>query len=188
MQSNGGLKMKRFGWIANALTVSRIFLSLLLPLLTSLQTSFLIIYALCGVTDALDGFVARKTQTQSKLGARLDSLADFVLITALIISLYPVIHLPQGAAAWILAIAATRIAAAIISWMKHRIFAFLHTYSNKLTGILIFLFPFLITVLSPAVPIWIICGAATISAVEELLIQVSSKTLNLDRKSIFSKA
>ncbi len=179
--------MKRSGWIANALTVSRIFLSLLLPLLAPMQAAFLAVYAVCGATDALDGFVARKTHTQSKLGARLDSLADFVLITAMVIALYPVIHLPQGTIVWILTIAAVRIAAAVVSFLKYKTFASLHTYSNKLTGFLIFLFPFLIPVLAPSVPIWILCGAATLSAAEELLIQISSKVLNLDRKSIFSK-
>jgi CDP-diacylglycerol--glycerol-3-phosphate 3-phosphatidyltransferase len=179
--------MKRYGWIANALTVSRIFLSILLLFLKPLQSTFLAVYAVCGVTDALDGFAARKTNTQSKLGARLDSLADFIMIAAIIISLYPVIHLPQGSIVWILAIAAIRVAAAIVSWVKHRTFASVHTYLNKLTGFLIFLFPFLIPVLAALVPVWIVCGTASLSALEELLIQISSKTLNLDRKSIFIK-
>lgn len=178
---------KRLGWIANALTASRILLSFLLPFLAPVQTAFLLVYAFCGVTDALDGFVARKTHSQSKLGARLDSLADFVMIVSVIISLYPIIHIPQGAVVWILAIAVIRIAAATVSWVKHQVFASIHTLANKLTGFLIFLFPFLITFLVPAVPVWIVCAAATVSAVEELLIQVSSKTLNLDRKSIISK-
>lgn len=179
--------MKRPGWIANALTMSRIFLSLLLPLLAPLQMPFLFVYAVCGITDALDGFVARRTHTQSKMGARLDSLADLLMIAAVIISLYPVILLPQGAAVCILAVAAIRIAAANVCWVRHHVLASLHTYSNKLTGLLIFLFPFMITVITPAVPVWIICGAAAVSAVEELLIQIRSKLLNLDRKSIFSK-
>jgi phosphatidylglycerophosphate synthase len=179
--------MKRYGWIANSLTVSRIFLSLLLPFLAPLQTAFLLIYAACGITDALDGFVARKTHTQSKLGARLDSLADLVMIVAIIISLYPVIQLPQGAVVWIFVIAALRIAAATVSWVRHKTFTSLHTYSNKLIGFLIFLLPFMIPVFASSVPIWILCGVATLSAMEELIIQLRSTTLNLDRKSIFSK-
>jgi CDP-diacylglycerol--glycerol-3-phosphate 3-phosphatidyltransferase len=178
---------RRTGWIANALTISRIFLSLLLPFLKPMQTAFMIVYAVCGATDALDGFAARKTHTQSSLGARLDSLADIIMIAAIILSLYPVIRLPQGAVILIPAIAAIRIASATVSRVKHKAFASLHTYANKLTGFLIFLFPFLIMVLKPAIAVWIICGAAALSAAEELLIQTSSKTLNLDRKSFFSK-
>ena len=179
--------MKRSGWIANALTVSRILLSFLLPFLTPLKTPFLLVYAVCGITDALDGFIARRTHTISKLGARLDSLADLVLIASIIISLYPVILFPPGTIVWILVIATIRIAAAAVSRVKFKTFASLHTYLNKMTGLLIFLFPFMIPVFSAALPIWIICGAATVSAVEELLIQTTSKSLNLDRKSIFSK-
>jgi CDP-diacylglycerol--glycerol-3-phosphate 3-phosphatidyltransferase len=37
---------------------------------------FLTLYALCGLTDVADGIVARKTNTQSKTGARLDTIAD----------------------------------------------------------------------------------------------------------------
>ena len=175
------------GMSANALTISRILLSLALPFLAPLKAAFLAVYAVCGITDALDGFVARKTHTQSKLGARLDSLADLVLIAALVVSLYPVIQLPQGAVVWIPAIAGIRLAAAGICFVKHGTFASVHTYANKLTGLLIFLFPFLVLILAPKVPVWILCVAATLSAVEELLIQISAKSLNLDRKSIFSK-
>jgi CDP-diacylglycerol---glycerol-3-phosphate 3-phosphatidyltransferase len=178
--------MKKPGWIANALTVSRIFLSLLLLFLAPLHTAFLAVYAVCGVTDALDGFVARKTHTQSKLGARLDSLADFVLITAMAAALFPVIHLPKGAYICILFIAAIRLAAAAVSRLRHKTFAFLHTYLNKLTGFLIFLFPFLIPVFAAEISVWIVCGAAALSAVEELLIQIVSTSLNLNRKSIIS--
>ena len=33
----------------------------------------------CGLTDMIDGTVARKTGSDSKFGARLDTVADFVL-------------------------------------------------------------------------------------------------------------
>jgi len=180
------MKMKRFGWVANALTVLRIILSISLPFLPPLQTSFMLVYAVCGITDALDGVIARKTHTQSKLGARLDSVADFILVTAMIISLYPVVMLPKGAIAWTAVIAAIRFLAAGVSFVKHRTFALLHTYANKATGFLLFLVPFFLPILAPAVLVWILLSVASLSAIEELLIQISAKTLNLDRISIFS--
>ncbi len=179
--------MKRPGLIANALTVLRIVLSMMLPFLKPLQTAFLLLYAVCGATDVLDGYIARKTHSQSNLGAKLDSIADLVLMAALTVSLYPVIRLPAGAVVWILAIAAIRLAAALVSWSKHKAFASLHTWGNKLTGLLIFLFPFFAKILEPAVPVWVLCGAATLSAVEELMIQMASSTLDLNRKGIFAK-
>lgn len=47
--------------MANILTISRIFLSVLLMCTHPLSCSFYILYVLCGLTDAVDGFVARKT-------------------------------------------------------------------------------------------------------------------------------
>ncbi len=179
--------MKQPGWVANALTILRIVLSISLPFLPRLQTPFMLVYAVCGITDALDGVIARKTHTQSRLGARLDSAADFVLVMAMIVSLYPVVVLPPGAIVWIAVIAAIRISAAGVSYVKHGVFASLHTYANKATGFLIFLFPFFILIFAPAALLWILFSAATLSAIEELLMQINGKILNLDRKSLFSK-
>lgn len=36
----------------------------------------MVLYSLCGVTDVLDGFLARKLHTESKAGEWLDSFAD----------------------------------------------------------------------------------------------------------------
>lgn len=179
--------MKRYGWSANALTTLRIILSIFLPFLPPLQTAFMLVYAVCGITDIFDGFVARKTHTQSKLGAKLDSLADFTLAAAMITSLYPVVKLPAGIIVWILVIACIRFAAAGVALSKYKTVASLHTYANKMTGLLIFLIPFFMPVITTTLLIWILCGIATLSAIEELLIQISSKTLNLNRKSIFAK-
>ena len=44
--------------------------------------AFYVFYIVAGVSDMLDGFVARKTDTVSKLGARLDTMADFVDLSA----------------------------------------------------------------------------------------------------------
>jgi CDP-diacylglycerol--glycerol-3-phosphate 3-phosphatidyltransferase len=179
--------MKQSRWIANALTVSRIILSLLLLFLVPLGTAFLTVYAVCGVTDILDGFIARKMHAQSNLGAKLDSIADFVLAAAMIIVLYPMIILVPGAFVWIVFIAAIRIVSALVAYVKYKAFASLHTYANKLTGLLIFLFPFFMDRYALAAHVWILCGVATLSAMEELIIQIRSTKLNLDRKSIFSK-
>ncbi len=179
--------VKRLGLLANALTVSRIVLSILLPFLPPLETSFLVVYAVCGATDVLDGMLARKANAQSRLGARLDSAADFVLAAAMLFSLYPVVKVPWEVLFFIAVIAGIRLASAAVSRMKYRTFASLHTYANKLTGILLFLFPFSLKVWKPLVSVWILCGVAALSATEELLIQVRSKSLDLDRKSIFSK-
>ena len=71
--------------LANLITFSRIFLIIPVIYLTSLeQVEFnflaLICFLLAGLTDYLDGYVARKTNTESSLGALLDLLADKLLV------------------------------------------------------------------------------------------------------------
>jgi cardiolipin synthase len=55
------------------------------------------IFLLAGVTDALDGLVARLTGQRSSLGAFLDPMADKLLMTAafVVLSLPPMASLPQ---------------------------------------------------------------------------------------------
>ena len=71
--------------MANFLTVSRIFLILPVLYLVSDQSSFsnwiaLILFIVAGITDHLDGYIARKTGTASALGGLLDLIADKLLI------------------------------------------------------------------------------------------------------------
>jgi len=70
---------------ANLITFSRIFLIIPVIFFTSLEKvefNFLalICFLIAGLTDYLDGYVARKTNTQSPLGALLDLLADKLLV------------------------------------------------------------------------------------------------------------
>ena len=72
--------------IANIITVSRILFSLAMILFPPSSVPFAVLYLLCGATDVLDGFVARKLHTESENGAMLDSAADL---------LFAVVYYPQ---------------------------------------------------------------------------------------------
>ena len=70
---------------ASLITCSRIFLIIPVIYLTSFEKvefNFLALmcFLLAGLTDYLDGYVARKTNTESPLGALLDLLADKLLV------------------------------------------------------------------------------------------------------------
>jgi CDP-diacylglycerol--glycerol-3-phosphate 3-phosphatidyltransferase len=74
---------------ANLITISRIFLILPVLLLVSEEKNFsnwlaLILFVLAGITDHLDGYIARKTGTVSPLGALLDLAADKLLVVIVI--------------------------------------------------------------------------------------------------------
>lgn len=75
--------------IANVLSISRILLAplILLSLLNYSKLTFFILLGIAGLTDALDGYFARKFNQVTKLGIVLDSVADKILIILLFIGL-----------------------------------------------------------------------------------------------------
>ncbi|MBU3128709.1 CDP-alcohol phosphatidyltransferase family protein [Clostridium tagluense] len=173
--------------IPNCISFSRIIFSLILIFVTPLSLAFYGIYIICGFSDIMDGFIARKTVTTSILGAKLDSMADMIMTGVLLFVLYPIVNPTTETVIWIISIAIIRLASMVIALKKYKTFASLHTYGNKITGIVLFIFPILLPYVHRNVLMYIICAVASISAIEELLIQLSSSQLNLNKQSIFEK-
>ena len=75
--------------IANQLTIVRMgMIPLLITLILSNHPAWaLLVFILAGLTDALDGIIARHYEQSSELGAFLDPMADKLLMTALFIVL-----------------------------------------------------------------------------------------------------
>ena len=119
------------------------------------------------MTDMLDGFLARQWGVETKFGASLDSLADFIFVLAIGYKLFPWLKLP--AALWMMMglIAMVKIVNAISAYViKHRI-EFLHTKANKLTGFLLFIGVMTIGQ-SYFVPVaWVIACIALFAAIQE---------------------
>jgi len=152
-----------------------------------LESCFFLIYVLCGLSDILDGYIARKTNTTSKLGERLDSIGDLIMVIILTVMLYPIIKFTFFQILWILGIVLIRVISIIIIFLKFKTFAILHTYANKMTGLLLFVLIPLLAFVDPNILIYITCIAGSYSAIEELTIHLSSDCLEGNRKSIFSK-
>ena len=156
--------MKR---IPNLLSMSRIALCLPLLLVDAMTMPFWVLYVIAGTTDMLDGFLARQWGVESKFGARLDSLADFVFVLAVGYKLFPLLKLP--ATLWMMTglIALVKIINAICSYVvKHRI-EYLHTKANKVTGFLLFIGVMTIGQ-SYFVPVaWMISCIALFAAIQE---------------------
>lgn len=171
--------------IPNLLTLLRILGAAALLFLAPLKPPFLAVYVCCAISDILDGFLARRWKVASPPGAFLDSVADFLLTAVLLYVFIPYYSWPGWILIWIASIALIRCSALSVCWVRFRQFAFLHTVSNKITGIALFCFPFLLLVLGPNVTAGSLCGIASISALEELFIQIVSKQLNRDIPSIF---
>mgnify|MGYP001594662464 CR=1 FL=1 len=173
--------------IPNCISFSRIILSLILIFVKPLSIAFYVIYILCGFSDVLDGFIARKTKTTSTLGAKLDSLADMIMAFVLLFILYPIVNPSTKIILWIISIAIIRLASMLVALKKYKTFASIHTCGNKLTGIVLFIFPILLPYIHTGVLMFILCTVASISAIEELLMQLTSSQLQLNKQSIFEK-
>lgn len=75
--------------VPNILTLIRILLVPLfvIYLMKDMFYSALIIFAIAGISDGLDGFIARYFNQRTELGAYLDPIADKLLITSAFVSL-----------------------------------------------------------------------------------------------------
>ena len=99
---------------------------------------FWVLYVVAGLTDMLDGFLARRWGVESQFGARMDSLADFVFVLSVGYKLLPWLKLPATLWMMIGIIALVKVVNAICSYVvRHRI-DYLHTKANKMTGFLLF--------------------------------------------------
>jgi CDP-diacylglycerol--glycerol-3-phosphate 3-phosphatidyltransferase len=152
-----------------------------------LSVPFFVVYALCCVSDVIDGYVARKTKTTSRSGEVLDSIADFILISIMLIIIMPLFAWDKWAILWISMIALTCFLSLAIGFAKYRALSFLHTYANKITGIALVCFPILFWVFGMTVTVFFLCSLASFSALEVLIITIRSKKLNRNTKSLFAK-
>ncbi len=153
--------------MTNTITFFRIAASIVLLFCPVFSPAFYVLYTAAGLSEMLDGFAARKTDTVSKLGAKLDTAADFVFVLVCLIKLLPSLRIPAWLYAWIGMIALIKVGNIILGFALRKGFAAVHSVMNKATGALLFLLPLTI----PAVPLQcsavIVCTAATLAAMQE---------------------
>jgi len=105
--------------IPNMLCILRIVLTVpvVWAILTGRYEIALVVFFVAGVTDGLDGFLAKRFSWQSRLGGLLDPAADKLLLVASFVSLWLAGYVPG----WLLAAVVTRdlvivIGAALYQW------------------------------------------------------------------------
>jgi len=153
--------------IANILTGCRIFGSILMLFFSAFSLEFFVTYLLCGLSDMIDGTIARKTNSTSRFGSRLDTIADFIFVVASLIKLLPAMYIPGWVWAWGGLIAAVKIGNIIWGYISCRKFISLHTIMNKVTGLLLFLLPLTISFVELKYIALAVCSVATFSAIQE---------------------
>lgn len=173
--------------LANLISFSRIILSVFLLFTQPLSIYFFIIFILCGISDVLDGYVARTYGLNSDFGAILDSFADVVFFFCFLIPVLYVLNLSYFMILWIICIFLIKLISLAIGFKKFNQFPFIHTYLNKITGAFLILFPFILLLSKSNLILVILCMVATFAALEEMLIIITNENLNLDCKGIFEK-
>ena len=168
-----GERMKK--QIANIMTSCRILLSIILLFCPIFSVGFYGIYLLCGFTDMVDGTIARKTNSVSEFGARLDTTSDFLFFAVALIKLLPVIHIPKWIWVWIIIIAIIKIFNVILGFAYTKKLISLHTVMNKITGLLLFLIPPTLQFIESRYSFAVVCIIATIAAIQELCYIVNDK-------------
>ena len=153
--------------IANVLTFFRILGSTILLFFPVFSSTFYITYILCGVSDMIDGTIARKTNSTSRFGSQLDTIADLIFVAGATIKLLPTIHLPQWQWIWCGMIAIIRICNLIWVYISKKQFVPMHTIMNKATGLLLFLLPLTVSVVELKYSSIVVCCFATLSSVQE---------------------
>lgn len=170
--------------VANLLTGSRIVAAAAFFLSPPFSALFWLCYLWAGISDVVDGFVARRLGLESDFGARFDSLADLVFVSLIIAII--IIHIGMPSWLWlgVVFVALLRFIGYAIGYRKYRTFSGLHTYANKAAGLLLFAFPLMYAIMGIETAGLLLCIVSLFSAAEEVLITVSSDRLDRNRISL----
>ena len=153
--------------IANYISISRIIMSIALFIPKTFSIPFYIIYIYCGLTDIIDGFIARKYKITSQFGAKLDSIADIIFVFVSLLKIITVIEISIEIYIWIIIIVLIKVFNIILGYIQYKKLTLLHTIANKFTGLILFVIPLIIGVIDIRILEILICSIATFSAIQE---------------------
>ena len=153
--------------MANILTCIRILCSIALLFIPMFSPAFYILYIAAGLSDMIDGTMARKTGTVSDFGSKLDTAADLCLVAVCLVKLIPAVRVPTWLIAWIVVIAAIKAINVISGYVMRREMVVLHTVMNKVTGMLLFALPLTFSLMDVKYSGAIVCAVATFAAIQE---------------------
>lgn len=179
--------MNKIITVPNCITAFRLVGAIAMIFLTPLSALFYVVYSLCGISDVLDGFIARATKSTSEFGAKLDSVADLTFYTVMLLKILPVLWklLPRWIWFAVAAVVATRLASYLVAAARYRRFASLHTYLNKFTGAMLFAVPYFLSLPFAVGYCITVCAVGGISSLEELIMHIFAKEYNPGVKSIW---
>jgi len=194
------VEMMKLKHVPNILGFSRILMCAAIILIVliiekPLGMIFLTVYLLAGITDMIDGPLARRIKdAKSDFGAVLDSIADMLLVIVGVFFVVPIMMKERPEIySWIfisfIIALSFKIGSGLIGYIKHKEFVLLHTYSNKVLAFLLFIIPIIYFARPPIVVLnfyfifALVC--VYIITTEEILINLMLKKPSRNIKSIF---
>ena len=143
----------------------------------TLSVPFLIVYAYTGLSDAVDGFVARKLKITSEFGSKLDTVSDLLFYVTMMLLIFPYLvkYLPGFIMMTIYIIFGFRMILYLLVWMYRRVIMSSHSYFNKATGLMVYLVPFLIK--TSIFPYYggAACGVAILGALHDVKLLIQTR-------------
>ena len=113
----------------NLLSGGRLFLAGVMGILPVSGAVFAVLYLLCGLTDVLDGWLARRLRAESEFGAKLDSATDVCFLCVSLVRLWPVLRPGVPVLLFAIGVALVRLCAAAAAWVRFGQPGFLHTWA-----------------------------------------------------------
>jgi CDP-diacylglycerol--glycerol-3-phosphate 3-phosphatidyltransferase len=153
--------------MANIITFVRILCSIAILFCPVFSVAFYSLYTTAGLTDMIDGWVARKTNTVSVFGAKLDTVADFVFVIVCLVKLLPIMDIPTWLYVWIGVIALIKIINIVSGYVVQKQFVAIHSWMNKITGVLLFVLPLTFSFVELKYSAAVVCIIATFAAIQE---------------------
>ncbi len=150
---------------------------------------FAAVFLLCVVTDALDGYVARRWKLESNLGAKLDNIADTLVYLSLVGWIYLLIpKLLLDNLALIGSTLAIYLADLALQFLRHGKRVPLHLLSGKLASVLLFVFVLhsLVFDVNPFLK-WLTFGVIFFCLFEEIYLLTTRRDLDETVISAFTK-
>ncbi len=176
-------------YIINAITLYRLLAAPVLLLLAIANWFHILkwMMALSFFTDAIDGYLARHNKVDSKLGARLDSIADDLTVLAGIIALalYRPQFIEQQFFVFLL-VFLLFVAQAIMALVRYGKISSFHTYAAKLAAILQGVFLITVFFTGPLLPLFYAAAIVTaIQLVEEIILVFVLPTWKVNVKGLY---
>ena len=116
----------------------------------------------------IDGTVARKTNSASEFGERLDTVSDFVFMLVCAVKILPILSIPVWLWVWIALIALTKILNIALVFIAKKKLISIHSVFNKITGLALFLLPLTPTFAKATYSVLAICVLATVAVAQEV--------------------